>query len=389
MESNRCPNQNTILLPAGTYTLTIPLSSDGRAGSDLDIIRSVFIRGDGAGTTIIDGNRRNVSVLQIGDVSGLLRPIVNISGITIRNGSSNGYGGAIALAENTSLTLINSIIENNSAYSGGGGIYNSGSLYLTSCTVRNNDGGPRGGGIAHASTGYMNISRSTLNNNQATQGGGVLSNGRMEITNSTVSGNRSGRGGAGLLTAGPEALLYVSSCTITGNEANARGLAAVSGAGIGGGILNGSTRQVYLWNSIIAGNTDNRSFSTTAPDISGDVRSEDYNLIGNGQGATITRFSGPLIDLVGTISSPIDPRLGPLANNGGPTQTHALLFNSPAIDAARSSAPGSGLFACPETDQRGFARNADGNGDGKSVCDMGAFEKQPSNARIEIVSQHE
>jgi hypothetical protein len=77
-------------------------------------------------------------------------------------------------------------------------------------------------------------------------------------------------------------------------------------------------------------------------------------------------FAGTATDQIGTAEAPIDPLLGPLANNGGPTFTHALLPGSPALDALTES--------CPVTDQRGVARPYDGDGDGVALCDIGAFE---------------
>jgi hypothetical protein len=71
---------------------------------------------------------------------------------------------------------------------------------------------------------------------------------------------------------------------------------------------------------------------------------------------------------VGTAANPIDPRLAPLASNGGPTKTHALLAGSPAIDRGDNS-------GAPAADQRGVARPRDGDGDGTSVVDIGAFER--------------
>jgi hypothetical protein len=83
---------------------------------------------------------------------------------------------------------------------------------------------------------------------------------------------------------------------------------------------------------------------------------------GNSQGFTAA------IDLVGTSDDPLDPRLGPLANNGGPTRTHALLAGSPAIDRGSNT-------GAPADDQRGFRRIKDGNGDARAVADIGAFER--------------
>jgi hypothetical protein len=73
-----------------------------------------------------------------------------------------------------------------------------------------------------------------------------------------------------------------------------------------------------------------------------------------------------------------DPRLGPLQDNGGPTLTHTLLFGSPAMDAADNS-------ACPATDQRGFTRPMDGDGDGTPTCDIGAFERLELRGRFPLV----
>jgi hypothetical protein len=101
--------------------------------------------------------------------------------------------------------------------------------------------------------------------------------------------------------------------------------------------------------------------------VAGAFASGGHNLIGDGSGSTgfVNGVNG---DQVGTAANPIDPRLGPLANNGGPTRTHALLAGSPAIDASDNS-------AAPATDQRGVARSRDGDDDGTSVVDIGAFER--------------
>ena len=119
-------------------------------------------------------------------------------------------------------------------------------------------------------------------------------------------------------------------------------------------------------NTIIANNTA----QSGGPDFYGTLNSQGFNLIGNTSGATIS-FTPPSTDQIGTSSASIDPRLGPLQDNGGPTQTLALLFDSPAIDKGHSSSV--------ETDQRGLPRPAGVvNVSGGDGSDIGAFEVQSS-----------
>jgi hypothetical protein len=118
-------------------------------------------------------------------------------------------------------------------------------------------------------------------------------------------------------------------------------------------------------NSIIAGNLVD--FTGTGTDVFGDFTSGGHNLIGDGSGSTGFGISGKS-DQVGTPDNPIDPMLAPLANNGGPTKTRALLAGSPAIDHGDTT-------IAPPTDQRGVARPRDGDGNGSQVVDIGAFEK--------------
>jgi hypothetical protein len=117
-----------------------------------------------------------------------------------------------------------------------------------------------------------------------------------------------------------------------------------------------------LRNTIVALNLDTPDGS--GPDLFGNFQSEGHNLIGIGTGGTGFVTS----DLVGSAPNPIDPRLGPLAWNGGRTQTYRLLAGSPAVDAGDDS-------LLPRTDQRGLARRKDGTGDGRAVVDIGALER--------------
>ena len=165
----------------------------------------------------------------------------------------------------------------------------------------------------------MNVTNSTVSGNTATsndssRGGGIYNGGTLNLTNSTISSNTSS-----------------------------------SGNSTGGGIFN-SWATVNVRNTIIALNT-----ATTGPDVDGALISYGFNLIGNDSASTITPTTG---DEIGTPGSPIDPLLGQLANNGGPTKTHALLSGSPAINGAGPNAP--------SRDQRGYIR--------PDTADMGAFE---------------
>jgi hypothetical protein len=168
------------------------------------------------------------------------------------------------------------------------------------------------------------------------------------MTNCTFSGCSATYNGGAIFA--PRATL--SNCTVSGNSAN-----------IGGGIFvfHTPTTQINLVNTIVAGNTA----TSSGPDISGTIASADHNLIGNASGSSGLK-NGVNGNIVGGNGHPvINPMLGPLQNNGGPTMTMALLAGSPAIAAADNS-------MAPATDQRGFTR-IDETGE---TTDIGAFEVQ-------------
>lgn len=189
----------------------------------------------------------------------------------------------------------------------------------------------------------------------------------MRLTNSTLSGNSAIEGGA--INNDINGFIFLTNCTITSNSAQrAPGIITFS-------------ETVEVRNTIIAGN-DN-------PDVAGRFISRGNNLIGSLNDNAIVTTSGFTNgvnnDQVGTIASPLDPKLGPLANNGGPTQTHALLSNSTALDAGNncvldnSCTPAVGVSLT--TDQRGagFARAADSaDANTTQTVDIGAFEAQVS-----------
>jgi hypothetical protein len=107
-------------------------------------------------------------------------------------------------------------------------------------------------------------------------------------------------------------------------------------------------------------------FSGLFVDVSGEFTSRGSNLVGIGAGSF--GFEDGVTDQVGSFADPIDPKLAPLADNGGPTMTHALRADSPAIDRGDSNVP-------QLIDQRGQPRKKDGNGDRSAIVDIGAFER--------------
>ena len=323
--ANQNPGEDVILLHAGTYTLT----ASGPANGNLQIQGDTVLIGDGAGRTIIDGGAAGGIFFIPNGVT------VQMQDVTLRNGRSPGAGGAIR--NNGDLTLLRTILTGNSSVAGSVG------------------SGLGGAIVSDGTNPSLTIVDSTISNNTAQgAGGGIAAGGDVTLTNVTVSGNRTTADLGGGVYFFTSIRGTVNNSTIAGNTAAVKG----------GGILVETALFIgvspKVTNSIIAGNT-----APAGPDCGGAIDSS-YNLIGKG-----TDCAGPSAanhDKVGTATSPLDPKLGPLAGNGGPTPTLALLAGSPAIDAGNPSPPGSGTGACEATDQRGARRP------GGTTCDIGAFE---------------
>ncbi len=330
---------DTIDLPAGTYTLGIAAQGeDANTTGDLDITADLTVNGAGAATTIVDGNALD-RVFDIPPRGAIGGATVTISGLIIQNGSlASSAGGGI---RNTgTLTLNSSTVSGNTA-GFGGGIYNrgDGTLELNTSTVSANTATTNGGGIYNEDRGTLTLNGSTVSGNTAGsgRGGGIFNDNRGTLTlnGSTVSGNTATSGGAGIYDGFGSTLTLISS-TVSANTAG----------DVGGGILNNGVAN--LKNTIVANNSTD--------DCAGSITSAGHNLDSDGTcsltGAGDISTTGPL--------------LGPLADNGGPTQTHALLISSRAIDA------GSGDCPPPATDQRGVARPQG------AACDIGAYELVPA-----------
>ncbi|OQW99294.1 MAG: hypothetical protein BWK80_63230 [Desulfobacteraceae bacterium IS3] len=293
-------------------------------------------------------------------------------------GSDGGSGGGIYATSSVKLTLIQTTVSKNIAGSGsitdgveigyggsGGGIYSGGDVTIERSTI---SGNVAGNGAPAAPDGVLG--------NDGGFGGGIcVKNAMLAMKNSTVSGNAAGdagpswsvRGGEGGSGGGIYATkLTLQNCTITDNVA---GKAEVmgGGAGEGGGIYVVSGQ--FFQNNIIAGNSVDIS-AQHSDDCYGSFFSCGYNLIGDPtgcnsvedpDGCSFIRYGYK--ELVGSDANPLNPSLAPLADYGGPTQTHALIKESQAVDT------GICIFT---TDQRGLPRPTDSYG--WTVCDIGAYE---------------
>lgn len=271
-----------------------------------------------------------------------------IYGSTINGNSvsgTNSSGGGIST--DTDMTLQFSEVSGNTAVDSGGGIMHwYGSLNVSDTIVRNNtvsDPAGSGGGI-YASLGTVTLSNLEVSGNTAADsGGGIHSNAGISITNTTISGNSS-RFGGGLLISSSDPSSILNS-TITANL-------DPSGSGAGGLYV---ATALTIKNSIFGANASAECWDISGPNIT----SLGYNIEDTDTCGFSTTGDQPNTD----------PLLGPLANNGGPTQTHAPLPGSPAIDGGTNT-------GCPATDQRGVSRPIDGDTNGTATCDVGAVELQ-------------
>ena len=298
-------------------------------------------------------------------------------------------------------------ISQNGGISGSGaGIFNySGTITLTGCTISDNkagtggeacggnDGGS-GGGIFNSENAKLQCYQCTFNDNSAGDGGdggcgggdfkggdggsggGIFNSGYTSLTNCTISHNRTGVGGSGdnpivgytgsgggISTVGSESTCqtYLINCTIVNNYIDEG--PDILNAGNGGGLYN-SGGVAELTATIVANNHIS-IYGSNGPDGWGTFNTRGYNLVKD------ISFCNFYSTQPGEIFGK-DPKLGPLAENGGPTKTHALLPGSPAIDAGK--APGLSI------DQRGFPRpvNIPGIPNITDGSDIGAFEYSPN-----------
>jgi hypothetical protein len=375
----------TISLPAGTFTLTRPVTgSNDEQNGDLDFLTPVIgnavisVVGAGMSTTIIDAN-------QIDRVIQVYRDrTVRFYSLAIRNGLTNVLGGGINLDQNAAVFMTECAIEGNRAQGGGGAFSGTGALMdLYRSTVSGNLAEGNGGGLDMG--GALVLRQSSVERNTGGYGGGILALGDVSIISSAIINNEAEFLGGGMRV-GLGAFLMINT-TVAGNVSKIDGgglymeftdtiqniynsTIAFNGAdedqdliGKGGGIFvnqGAPSVRFNIYNTIVAGNYV--SNSPQPDDCWGIVKTHARNLFGSTNGCTIDQISGSW-DFLNSLNF-----LGPLQNNGGPTQTIALLAGSNAINAGT---PGAGCLdntsTTIATDQRGFPRNV-------GICDLGAYE---------------
>ncbi|HAA48796.1 MAG TPA: hypothetical protein DCE43_03705, partial [Planctomycetaceae bacterium] len=364
---------------AGTDLVTID-------GSDLDRVIDIH-----AGTTTEIAFLSLENGLTIGgDIGAGLRAIgseLTLNGIHVTGNESATDGGGLAVTGSSTVTLNNSLVTLNQATgadANGGGLHIGGSdpvVTLHRTTVSGNTSTGAGGGIY--SEGNLTFDASVVSGNTAANGGGIAAQNQLELTNTTVSENTAtaattGHGG-GLNISGsnPGDRLFIEGSTFSGNQAAATGggaqiaihdavikhstfsgntaegnggaiafrspgghilwtlqsntIADNQSQGDGGGVYHDNSHVVTVTNTILATNR-----ASGSPDVHGDFDSGGHNLIGD-KGGSSGFTDGTDGDQVGTASSPIDPLLGPLSDNGGSGPTHRPLVDSPVIDSGDPS----------------------------------------------------
>ncbi|MGD8472960.1 MAG: choice-of-anchor Q domain-containing protein [Anaerolineae bacterium] len=291
------------------------------------------------------------------------------------NGGSGGDGAGIYNYGNPSASttdVTSSSITGNDAGSGGrggsgtgsvgdagyrgegGGLYaNNGAVVTLRDSTIGYNAGLYGGGLYYTSGVVATVDNCTISGNIVDRtGGGIYNGAEVALTNSTLSGNRAYVNGGGIYNSWEATLTHV---TITDNTADLDN----DGLGNGGGFIN-DVGTFTMVNTIVARNVDKGGEN---PDCRGDFTSQDYNLLGIGDSPACT-FTQQAHDLVGTDAEPREPYLEvDLADNGGPTLTHALKPTSPAVDYIPDGVNGCVFGA---RDQRGVVR--------VPACDIGAYE---------------
>jgi uncharacterized repeat protein (TIGR01451 family) len=355
-----CDETHLLDALAGGGTVTFSCSGTITLTNTITIAADTTV--DGSGQTVTISGNDAVRVFQVN--SGVT---LNLSRLTVANGAAGMYDYGGGVLNRGTLILNNSSLSSNRASGilGGGGIYNTGTLIVSGSSFSANRAETYGGGICNDYDGMVTVSNSTFAGNSAGQGGGIANGfwntGTMTVSGSTFSGNYGSTGGGGIYNL--RGMANVSNSTFAGNSAGYGGFG-------GGGILNLGmltvSNSTFSGNSAFGGTIENYNIATTILK---------NTIVANSQ--TGGNCTGTITDGGGNLSYPdttcpginADPLLGPLQNNSGPTQTHALLPGSLAINAGDPAGCTDHQGNPLNTDQRGFPRFG--------RCDSGAYELQP------------
>jgi uncharacterized repeat protein (TIGR01451 family)/CSLREA domain-containing protein len=325
---------DTVMIPAASapYALTL---------GELFVGHNLTIDGAGAGSVTISGS----NLFRVFEIQAN----VTLSGVTITDGNgtggtfvSDGDGGAIAFSSGTD-TLSDSVVSNSTGGQEGGGIFVEATITVQDSTITGNSS-PLGGGVAVEN--QMTLTGSTINANHATLsgfntglGGGIYNDDTVFATNSTITGNTADVQGGGI---------YSEATTLT--NATVASNSSPDGAN---NFINDTTSGGYQ-NTIVANPQGGGANCDTAgllpPSNGNNINSDSSSCWATNQSSDQTG---------------VNPDLGPLTDNGGPTQTMALLAGSPAIDKGAT-------VLSVTTDQRGVTRPQG------PAYDIGAFEVQVS-----------
>ena len=468
--------QDTIVLPAGTYSLTIEgldetfepgmmpedqpsvLNEPDASIGDLDVTESLIIEGAGSGLTIIQWDESAATKDRLLHIYDPLEDVfAEIRGITVADGllvsvslgegppSDSGEeptewrgfraGAGIAMGPAAGVSLLDPNLEGQEHSAGrggsqkpddpggevggsyaltlsdveitgnatdgdGGGLYNAGPVTASGIVVTDNQCGKNGGGIYNE--GDSVIEDSTVANNEGEGGGGIFATGNpatslqirgttlsgnsaigggaisarvvtVNFTNSTISGNNGADVGGGVYANGVVSLV---NCSVVDNQA----LGAEMFGGAGVNVFNSGSVSVTMVNTLLSGNEAGSEEGSREANC-GCTGNQQNCVTGvrkiDTEGHNLSDDESCNLDAAGDLDDVVDAGIGPLADNEGPTLTHALLEDSPAIDAGDDD-------ACPNNDQRGGIRPADGDEDGELICDIGAFELFPGYTDLHL-----
>jgi hypothetical protein len=394
-QANATAGADVITFQSG-LTGTIALTT-----GQLDIRDSLDIQGPGAAALAVSGSNAsrvfylysNSALLDI-SISGLtirdgaasvgagiadFNENLTLDGVTLQNNVATGDGGGLMMdGFDFSFTIRNTTITGNTASGDGGGIYiedtnDDGVPNLIEDSIISGNQARRGGGIyLYDPDSPITIDRTTISDNTANQTGGGLhlqdtdTDGTFTITNSTISGNSAATGG-GVYFYEPDNPVLLLNTTISGNEA---------ASGNGGGVYFYNLYDTSLQFVTVVSNQANGSggglhVEQGTADLTNSIVADNTAVIDSDLGgpgdldttSSLIEVASASMNDNGDNLTGVDPQLGPLADNGGPTETHLPDPGSPVIDAANL-----GLTPGVTADQRGTTRPAG------TAADMGAVE---------------